>query len=371
MSDVLRAHGLLLGLSCAGAVVVFLGAAPSARADNPTGLVFGGKLGFGIGEPLNDSGGRVTAEVELGYVLPPLDHALELFAAFAYAAPSFEGSSTEPDPRLPGDGLVHYRVDQQLGALGVGLRYRLALPVVTPYVAAGGRLYMMRSEVSGDAGGEPFGKSEETGTAFGAFLAAGVELNLGPGALLGELQFAYAGVDTYVLGDTNIGGLGVMVGYRLMIPSPSSPSRSGDEVTETEPYEVAASSGAQPPVAEQAAAGPYREPAPAEATAPASAVDAQEAAPAAVAAADAPAELEKAQVRGHIRSFSGQPLRATITLKPGGLKASTDAQGYFMLEVAPGRYSVRLRSFGYVSQTRQILVEENGVTVLNVELGKK
>jgi hypothetical protein len=54
----------------------------------------------------------------------------------------------------------------------------------------------------------------------------------------------------------------------------------------------------------------------------------------------------------------------------GGLD-STDAQGYFEIDLPPGSYTVRLRAFGYVSQNRRIAVEENGVTVLNVELGKK
>ena len=76
-------------------------------------------------------------------------------------------------------------------------------------------------------------------------------------------------------------------------------------------------------------------------------------------------------MRGHVRAFSGEPLRATIRLKPRDLKASTDEQGYFELDIPPGQYTVRLRSFGYVSQSRSIVVEPNGVTVLNVELGKK
>ena len=75
--------------------------------------MIGGKFGGGIGKPLNESGASVAAEFELGYVLPPLDHAFELFSSFAYTAPSIEGSSAMSDPRLPGDGKLHYRVDQQ------------------------------------------------------------------------------------------------------------------------------------------------------------------------------------------------------------------------------------------------------------------
>jgi hypothetical protein len=72
--------------------VWFAVSAAPARADGdattrgPTGLVIGGKLGGGLGEPLNESSASFAAEVELGYVLPPLDHAFELFTAFASAS---------------------------------------------------------------------------------------------------------------------------------------------------------------------------------------------------------------------------------------------------------------------------------------------
>jgi hypothetical protein len=348
---------------CAAALL----ATSTTRADGPTGLVIGGKLGGGIGKPLNESGASLAAEVELGYVLPPLDHAFELFSAFAYTAPSIEGSSTMADPRLPGDGKLHYRVDQQIGGLGLGLRYRLQLPVVTPYAAAGGRLYMTRMKVSGNISGTPIGTNQETGTAWGAFFAAGVEIGVGPGALLGELQINYGGFDGFVLRNTNLGSLGLMLGYRLMLPPPSYTSHAHDREDAANyavdvapvPPEPAPQSGAE--TTPQAAPAP--EPAASEPVAAPAAVSAD-------AAAAAPADGH-AQVRGHVRSFSGEPLRATIRVKPRDLKASTDEQGYFELDVPPGKYTVHLRSNGYASQDRRVVVEPNGVTVLNVELGKK
>jgi hypothetical protein len=339
-------------------------AAESVRADGPTGLVIGGKAGAGIGKPLNASSASVAAEVELGYVLPPLDHAFEVFSAFAYCAPSIEGSSAMSDPRLPGDGKLHYRVEQQIGGLGLGLRYRLALPAVTPYAAAGARMYMTRMRVSGRVGGESFGTNEETGTAWGPFAALGVELGLGPGALLGELQFNYGGFNGYALRDTNLGSLGVMIGYRLMFPraSHSAAANARDEA-------ATAVDTAPPPQqpSEPASAEPAPAPVPAAlAPEPEAAV-----APAAAPAEPGVREQGSAQVRGNIRGFSGEPLHATIRLKPRDLKASTDDEGHFELDLPPGDYTVRIRAFGYVSQSRRVVVEPNGVTVLNVELGKK
>jgi hypothetical protein len=339
-------------------------AAESVRADGPTGLVIGGKAGAGIGKPLNSSGASVAAEIELGYVLPPLHHAFELFSAFAYSAPSIEGSSAMPDPRLPGDGKLHYRVEQQIGGLGLGLRYRLELPVLTPYAAAGARMHMTRMRVSGRAGGESFGTNEETGTAWGPFAAVGVELGLGPGALLGELQFNYGGFNGYALRDTNLGSLSVMLGYRLMFPRPSHSAAASAR----EEAAMPAVDAAPPPPQPQPSERPSAEAAPA--PAPAAAPPEPEAT-AVPAAAPVVQEQGNAQVRGNIRGFSGEPLHATIRLKPRDLKANTDDEGHFELDLPPGEYTVRIRAFGYVSQSRRVVVEPNGVTVLNVELGKK
>ena len=47
------------------------------------------------------------------------------------------------------------------------------------------------------------------------------------------------------------------------------------------------------------------------------------------------------------------------------------AEGSFELNLKPGRYTVRLRAYGFNSQNRSVIVNENGVTVLNAELRKK
>jgi uncharacterized membrane protein len=72
-----------------------------------------------------------------------------------------------------------------------------------------------------------------------------------------------------------------------------------------------------------------------------------------------------------VRSFHGEPVRATVTVYPSKLKVTTDVQGNFELDVDPGSYTVRLRAHGYQSQNRQVEVQQNGVTVLNVELDAK
>ncbi len=79
-------------------------------------------------------------------------------------------------------------------------------------------------------------------------------------------------------------------------------------------------------------------------------------------------ELPPGQVRGAVRSAAGKPLAAEVTLLPLGTKVETAADGSFRVDVPPGAYQVVIEARGFAPQRRQIVVDENGVTVLNVEL---
>lgn len=76
----------------------------------------------------------------------------------------------------------------------------------------------------------------------------------------------------------------------------------------------------------------------------------------------------QAQVRGLVRSFSGKPVAAEISIAPGDTVITTDEQGRFSVDMAPGRYTVDISAKGYRGQQRKVRVEPEGVTVLNVEL---
>ena len=77
--------------------------------------------------------------------------------------------------------------------------------------------------------------------------------------------------------------------------------------------------------------------------------------------------LPAGQLRGLVRSLAGIPLDATIWIEPTRqeLRAS---QGRFETDVAPGSYKLLISMPGYITQKRAVLVEDNGVTVLNVDL---
>lgn len=79
-------------------------------------------------------------------------------------------------------------------------------------------------------------------------------------------------------------------------------------------------------------------------------------------------DLPSGQIRGVVQSFRGQPIQATVHIDPFGGEVTADEEGIFEIDVPPGAYTVTVSAEGYVEQSRPIIVEEQGVTILNVDL---
>ena len=90
--------------------------------------------------------------------------------------------------------------------------------------------------------------------------------------------------------------------------------------------------------------------------------------------------LPSGQIRGTVHSFDGRVVTATVRVTAsqndgmsGTAGTSSAAElrsqaGSFQVDVPPGRYQVVIEAPGHAAQTRTVLVERNGVTVLNVDL---
>jgi hypothetical protein len=76
----------------------------------------------------------------------------------------------------------------------------------------------------------------------------------------------------------------------------------------------------------------------------------------------------RAQLRGLVRSFAGTPLAARVRVLSAGDSVVADKDGRFVLDLAPGEYEVQIECNGYLTQRRRVSVQDNGVTLLNVEL---
>jgi hypothetical protein len=189
------------------------------------GLVIGPKFGANFSQAMSDLGTSFIGELEIGYVLPlpqPIGRSIEVFVTGQYTQPPIDGKTSKADPRLPGDGIMHFDITQQQLILTLGLLYRIPIggdvgQWLRPYAALGGRLYMMRTLIEGKAGGKDFGKNEETATQGGFYGAVGADAFVGPGSIFLEGQFVYASLDGFVMRDTNVGAINLAVGYRLFL----------------------------------------------------------------------------------------------------------------------------------------------------------
>jgi hypothetical protein len=84
-------------------------------------------------------------------------------------------------------------------------------------------------------------------------------------------------------------------------------------------------------------------------------------------------KLPSGQIRGTVRSFQGRGVAATVQVTADAGQSAPIPQlrsegGRFQLDVPPGRYQVLIEAPGHSPQTRSVVVEKNGVTVLNVDL---
>jgi hypothetical protein len=79
------------------------------------------------------------------------------------------------------------------------------------------------------------------------------------------------------------------------------------------------------------------------------------------------------QLRGLVRSLRGSPVDADIVIRQAKRPAEEGqrlaaAGGLFTADVVPGSYEVVIEAPGFEPQRRRVQVEENGVTLLNVDL---
>jgi len=80
--------------------------------------------------------------------------------------------------------------------------------------------------------------------------------------------------------------------------------------------------------------------------------------------------LPAGQVRGLVRSFTGKALSAKVRVEPGGGETTTDAEGFFQIDVPPGDYEVVIEAPGFSAQRRKAHVDEHGVVIVNADLSR-
>lgn len=191
-------------------LVLVLGA--TAHADEPDTTAFAAAKVGGIA-PFDGLSPFVSVGVEVGYVIPAVDHRLAIVLDVDYTQPTTTG--TEMDPRVTGGSYTWKLTEQELGIMPV-LVYRLTgMKPVVPYAGIGPRVLLAKSTVQ-DNGAPSIMQTHEQSTRFGVGVPVGAELPLGPGAAIGEVLFQYGTLNHVATGDANTGALSLSVGYRMM-----------------------------------------------------------------------------------------------------------------------------------------------------------
>ncbi len=84
------------------------------------------------------------------------------------------------------------------------------------------------------------------------------------------------------------------------------------------------------------------------------------------------AVLPPGQLRAIVKSLvTGKPITgATIKIEPGGKTATSDAEGKFTVDLAPGQYKITVTSPGLAEQQLDVTIDPNGVAIKNIDLHK-
>ncbi|HEY5946458.1 MAG TPA: carboxypeptidase regulatory-like domain-containing protein [Kofleriaceae bacterium] len=82
--------------------------------------------------------------------------------------------------------------------------------------------------------------------------------------------------------------------------------------------------------------------------------------------------LPPGQLRGVVRSLPGGKAvaGATVTVTGSQQKATTEADGTFTIDLAPGQYKIKVSKAGLKDQELDVTIDPNGVAIKNIDLQK-
>lgn len=164
--------------------------------------------------PLSALGISATPRLEVGIVPGMLKRQLQFVVTGSFAAPVAHG--TIEDSRVPG-GSYDWEMHQSEVIVGVGAIYDLLARSATvhPEIELAPQLYILGTRVDGAADGNAFGESKERYVQPGLLVAAGVGYYVGPGRLIGRVEFEMSPLIGEITGKSSTAAINPTVGYRL------------------------------------------------------------------------------------------------------------------------------------------------------------
>jgi len=185
----------------------------AAGGDEAGPLVLGLEVGALFPQPFTELGTHIAFGLEVGFRLPFAGRRLEVMLDAGYSPPTNSVSMTRPDGTYEGE------LDQLELHFSLGPRFRF-MDARSPWnvsLAAGGRLFLLRTYSNGSRGGQPFAQYTEESTQVGFFVALGGEYRLGPGAILLDIDLGWSSLPHRITGDASTGNIATTVGYRFFL----------------------------------------------------------------------------------------------------------------------------------------------------------
>jgi hypothetical protein len=149
----------------------------------------------------------------VGYRAPWLGSRFGLLLDVGYSQPTATGSGD--DPRIGGSYSWEAVQRQLLLNLGLIARLNEERSTWNLGLTAGPQLLFLFTTVNGEGGGEPFGEHFEPASSMGLFVGAQGEYRLGPGAILGEVNFSTSFQNLRSTGDLAVISIAGLLGYRF------------------------------------------------------------------------------------------------------------------------------------------------------------
>ena len=172
-------------------------------------------LGLGIGAyiPTSKLKTNFLVGIDAAYQLPWLGRKIGVGMGLAYSQPTTSGQIT--DTRVqPQGGVVDYDSTMRELVLDVLFTYRIFSwgKVWSPHIGIGPNFYFLSHKVSAlDL------EQSETSTQVGFLFVAGADYRVWRGALIGEIRVPFATVGQRTTGDSNVGAVSIVFGYRFRI----------------------------------------------------------------------------------------------------------------------------------------------------------
>jgi hypothetical protein len=187
--------------------------ASTSDVKKPGSFVIGGEVGAMFPQPFTELGTHFVGGLELGYRLPFAEQRFEIMLDAGYAPPanSFDLARRE--------GTYEGKVVSQQLHFSLGPRIHI-LRGTSPFnitVAAGPRLFLLKSTSNGSRNGQAFAEYTEQSSQFGFFAALGGEYLLGPGAVFLDVDFGYSKLPHRITGSVNTGNIATTLGYRFFL----------------------------------------------------------------------------------------------------------------------------------------------------------